>query len=76
MRLILTLLLFGCPIPAIVMAFKVHERPLADWLDKAGNTPGLFRNIWSVKDSKILGRYTPVSSGAAPSAACCGSQRR
>ena len=34
--LILTLLIFGCPIPAIVMAFKIDERTLADWLDKAG----------------------------------------
>lgn len=34
--LVLTLLIFGCPIPAIVMAFKIDERTLADWLDKAG----------------------------------------
>ncbi|WP_345462304.1 hypothetical protein [Deinococcus carri] len=36
MILVLTLLLFGCPVPAIVMAFKIDERTLADWLDKAG----------------------------------------
>lgn len=36
MMLVLTLLIFGCPIPAIVMAFKIDERTLADWLDKAG----------------------------------------
>ncbi|WP_407543410.1 hypothetical protein Q0M94_26925 (plasmid) [Deinococcus radiomollis] len=34
--LILTLLIFGCPLPAVVMAFKVDERTLSDWLDKAG----------------------------------------
>ncbi|WP_456832715.1 hypothetical protein [Deinococcus sp. UYEF24] len=34
--LVLTLLIFGCPLPAIVMAFKIDERTLADWLDKAG----------------------------------------
>ncbi|WP_407542931.1 hypothetical protein Q0M94_24975 (plasmid) [Deinococcus radiomollis] len=34
--LILTLLIFGCLLPAIVMAFKIDERTLADWLDKAG----------------------------------------
>ena len=34
--LILTLLTFGCPLPAIVMAFKIDERTIGDWLDKAG----------------------------------------
>ena len=34
--LILTLLIFGCPLPATLMAFKIDERTLADWLDKAG----------------------------------------
>ncbi|WP_415784137.1 transposase [Deinococcus saxicola] len=34
--IILTLLIFGCPIPAVVAAFKVDERTLADWIDKAG----------------------------------------
>ncbi|WP_339097081.1 hypothetical protein WDJ50_06505 [Deinococcus sp. VB142] len=34
--IVLTLLMFGCPIPAIVMAFKLDERTIADWLDKAG----------------------------------------
>ncbi|WP_407542038.1 hypothetical protein Q0M94_17305 (plasmid) [Deinococcus radiomollis] len=34
--LILTLLIFGCLLPAVVMAFKVDERTLGDWLDKAG----------------------------------------
>lgn len=34
--LVLTLLIFGCPLPAIVMAFKIDERTVADWLDKAG----------------------------------------
>ena len=34
--LVVTLLIFGCPLPAIVMAFKIDERTLADWLDKAG----------------------------------------
>ena len=34
--LVLTLLMFGCPVPAIVAAFKLDERTLADWIDKAG----------------------------------------
>ena len=34
--LILTLLMFGCPLSAVVMAFKTDERTVADWLDKAG----------------------------------------
>ena len=34
--LVLTLLIFGCPLPAIVMASKIDERTLADWLDKSG----------------------------------------
>ncbi|WP_407542437.1 hypothetical protein Q0M94_22830 (plasmid) [Deinococcus radiomollis] len=34
--LILTLLIFGCRLPAIVMAFKNDERTIADWLDEAG----------------------------------------
>lgn len=34
--LVLTLLIFGCPIPAVVMAFKLDERTLADWIAKAG----------------------------------------
>lgn len=34
--LVLTLLIFGCPIPAVVMAFKLDERTVADWISKAG----------------------------------------
>lgn len=34
--LVLTLLIFGCPIPAVVVAFKLDERTLADWISKAG----------------------------------------
>jgi transposase-like protein len=34
--LVVTLLVFGCPLPAVVMPFKLDERTLADWLDKAG----------------------------------------
>ena len=34
--LVMTLLMFGCPVPAIVAAFKLDERTLADWIDKAG----------------------------------------
>ena len=34
--LVVTLLVFGCPLPAVIMAFKLDERTLADWLDKAG----------------------------------------
>lgn len=36
MVIVLTLLIFGCPIPAIVAAFKLDERTVADWMDKAG----------------------------------------
>lgn len=33
---VLTLLAHGCPIPAIVAAFYISERTVADWLAKAG----------------------------------------
>ena len=33
---VLTLLAYGCPIPAIVAAFTVDERTVADWQQKAG----------------------------------------
>ncbi|MDQ5852624.1 MAG: hypothetical protein M3380_11260 [Chloroflexota bacterium] len=34
--LVLTLLAYGCPIPAIVAAFTLDERTVADWHHKAG----------------------------------------
>ena len=34
--LVLTLLAFGCPVPAIVAAFALDERTVADWQSKAG----------------------------------------
>jgi transposase-like protein len=34
--LVLCLLAYGCPIPAIVAAFELDERTIADWLRKAG----------------------------------------
>ena len=33
---VLTLLAYGCPIPAIVAAFTVDERTIVDWQQKAG----------------------------------------
>ena len=33
---VLTLLAYGCPIPAIVAAFALDERTVADWQQKAG----------------------------------------
>jgi transposase-like protein/IS1 family transposase len=36
MKLVLTLLLHGCPIPAIVAAFALDERTVCAWLHKAG----------------------------------------
>src|SRR5205814_1698918 len=33
---VLTLLAYGCPIPAIVATFEVDERTVADWQLKAG----------------------------------------
>jgi transposase-like protein/IS1 family transposase len=33
---VLTLLAYGCPLPAIVVAFGVDERTVADWQRKAG----------------------------------------
>ncbi|WP_420796039.1 transposase [Deinococcus cavernae] len=47
--LVLTLLIFGCPIPAVVVAFKLDERTLADWISKAGEhamrVGGVLRNV-------------------------------
>ncbi|MFC6803900.1 hypothetical protein ACFQDE_20970 [Deinococcus caeni] len=34
--IVLTLLMFGCPIPAIVAAFKLDGRTIADCVDKSG----------------------------------------
>jgi transposase-like protein len=34
--LVLTLLAYGCPLPAIVAAFAVDERTVSDWQEKAG----------------------------------------
>src|SRR5215212_9422400 len=34
---VLTLLAFGCPVPAIVAAFALDERTVADWQQKAGS---------------------------------------
>ncbi len=34
--LVLTVLAYGCPVPAIVMAFGLDERTVADWQLKAG----------------------------------------
>ena len=34
--IILTLLAFGCPVPAIVAAFGIDERTIAEWQRKAG----------------------------------------
>src|ERR687885_284702 len=35
-RIVLILLAFGCPVPAIVAAFGVDERTVTDWHQKAG----------------------------------------
>ncbi|MEZ4726469.1 MAG: hypothetical protein R3E79_04985 [Caldilineaceae bacterium] len=32
----LTLMAYGCPLPAIVAAFELDERTVADWQEKAG----------------------------------------
>ncbi|MEZ4735006.1 MAG: hypothetical protein R3E79_48545 [Caldilineaceae bacterium] len=34
--LVLTLMAYGCPLPAIVAAFELDERTVADWQEKAG----------------------------------------
>ncbi len=34
--IVLTLLAYGCPVPAIVAAYGLDERTVADWLRKAG----------------------------------------
>jgi transposase InsO family protein len=34
--IVLTLLAYGCPLPAIVAAFAVDERSVSDWQEKAG----------------------------------------
>lgn len=36
MTLVLTLLAYGCPVPAIVAAFEFDERTVSDWQEKAG----------------------------------------
>lgn len=34
--LVLTLMAYGCPLPAIVAAFELDERTVSDWQEKAG----------------------------------------
>ena len=34
--LVITLLSYGCPVQAIVQAFGLDERTVADWRDRAG----------------------------------------
>jgi len=34
--LVVTLLAYGCPVPAIVVAFMIDERTVTTWLEKAG----------------------------------------
>src|SRR5881392_2841481 len=34
--IVVTLLAFGCPVQAIVQAFKLDERTVASWRDRAG----------------------------------------
>jgi len=36
LTLVLTLLIHGCPIPAVVAAFRLDERTVRAWLHKAG----------------------------------------
>ena len=38
--LVLTLLAYGCPVPAIVMAFGLDEHTVKDWLTRAGHHGG------------------------------------
>jgi len=44
MTLVLTLLLHGCPIPAIVAAFGLDERTVRAWLHKAGTHAALLHD--------------------------------
>ena len=34
--IVVTLLAYGCPVPAIVQAYGLDERTIADWRDRAG----------------------------------------
>lgn len=34
--LVLTLLAYGCPLPAIIAAFELDEQTVSDWQEKAG----------------------------------------
>ena len=34
--IVVTLLTYGCPVQAIVQAFELDERTVADWRDRAG----------------------------------------
>ena len=48
MTLVLTLLLHGCPIPAIVAAFALDERTVRAWLHKAGMHAALLHERMTV----------------------------
>jgi hypothetical protein len=54
---VVTLLVFGCSLPAVVMAFKINERTLADWLDKAGELARRVQEqLVCVRDSLVWAR--------------------
>ncbi|MHA0047809.1 hypothetical protein ACXXCZ_17550 (plasmid) [Deinococcus sp. PEB2-67] len=65
-QLVLTLLTFGCPIPALVMAFKIDERTLADWVRQPVNTLRVFTSTSSVRARCISGRCRRTNAGVGP----------
>jgi hypothetical protein len=74
--LILTLLIFGCPLPAIVMAFKISERTLADWLDKSGEHAQRVQDHLVCQGDLELGQVQADELWGRSSAVCCGWPQR
>jgi transposase-like protein len=67
---VLTLLAYGCPLPAIVAAFALDERTVGEWLEKAGGHAKALQETMVCNGQVELGQvqgdefYTKTQSGA------------
>src|SRR5437764_8817390 len=60
--LVITLLCHGCPVQAIVAAFGLDERTVADWRDRAGRHARSSTSIGSFKGRWSWGTSRPTNS--------------
>ncbi|MEZ4728647.1 MAG: hypothetical protein R3E79_16050 [Caldilineaceae bacterium] len=69
---VLTLLAYGCPLPAIVAAFALDERTVSTWQDKAGQHAKRVQeaivcqgqvDVGQVQGDEFMSKPSPVASG-------------